>query len=42
MTGIVDLDLTENYYMKRPSLGWIVAGQSDLHIEVYLVGVAFG
>ena len=38
-----DLDLTENYYMNRQSPGWIVAGLSNLHIQVvYLVVVALG
>ena len=40
---ILDLDLTENYYMKRPSSGWLVAGLPNLHIQVaYLKNVVLG
>ena len=40
---ILDLDLTENYYMKRPSSGWIVAGLPNLYIQVaYLKNVVLG
>ena len=34
MKRIIDLDLTENYYMKRPSSGWVVAGLPHVLIKV--------
>ena len=34
MERIIDLNLTENYYMKRPSSGWILAGLPNLSIKI--------
>ena len=40
---IVDLDLVESFYMKRPSSGWIVAGLPNLHVKLmYLTHLVLG
>ena len=38
MERIVDLNLTENYYMKRPSSGWILAGLPNLSLKIFFLG----
>ena len=38
MERIVDLNLTENYYMKRPSSGWILAGLPNLSLQIFFLG----
>ena len=43
MKHIIDLDLTENYYMKRPSSGWILTGMPNLEVKIlYLKGTPLG
>ena len=43
MKHIIDLDLTENYYMKRPSSGWILTGMPNLEVKIfYLNGTPIG
>ena len=43
MENIIDLDLTTNYYMKRPSSGWMLAGMPNVEIKIfYLRDVPLG
>ena len=35
MENIIDLDLKSNYYMKRPSSGWILAGMPNVEIKIF-------
>ena len=40
---IIDLDLKSNYYMKRPSSGWVLAGIPNVEIKIfYLPGTLLG
>ena len=42
MKRLIDLDLTENYYMKRPASGWVLAGLPNVQIKIiYLTDVVF-
>ena len=34
---IVDLDLINNYYLKKPSSSWILIGLPNLKVNVYLM-----
>ena len=43
MKRILDLDLVESYYMKRPSSGWVLAGLPNIFIKVmYMQKTLFG
>ena len=43
MKRILDLDLMESYYMKRPSSGWVLAGLPNIFIKVmYMKKTVFG
>ena len=42
MKRILDLGLDENYYMKRPSSGWTLAGLPNLFIQIIYLGVVLG
>ena len=43
MKHIIDLDLKTNYYMKRPSSGWMLVGMPNLELKIfYLNGVPLG
>ena len=43
MERIIGLDLAENYYLKRPSSGWVLAGLTNLEIKkFYLNNVLLG
>jgi hypothetical protein len=43
MKRLEDLELMENYYMKRPSSGWVVAGLPNIFIKfMYMKDVVFG
>ena len=42
MKRILDLDLCENYYMKRPSSGWIFVGLPNLYIQIIYLNVVLG
>ena len=40
---IIDLDLQANYYMNRPSSGWVLAGLPNVEIKIfYLNGMVLG
>ena len=32
---IINLDLTTNYYLKKPSSGWVLAGLTNVQIRIY-------
>ena len=34
---IVDLDLINNYYLKKPSSGWVLVGLPNLEINTYCI-----
>ena len=43
MERIMALDLMENYYMKRPASGWVLAGLPNIFIKVmYMKKAIFG
>ena len=43
MKRIIDLALRTNYYMKRPSSGWMLAGMPNVEIKIfYLKDVPLG
>ena len=35
MNKIINLDLPTNYYLKKPSSGWVLAGLTNVQIQVY-------
>ena len=35
MNKIINLDLPTNYYLKKPSSGWVLAGLTNIQINVY-------
>ena len=35
MKKIIDLDLNTNYYLRKPSSGWVLAGLSNLQLIVF-------
>ena len=37
MERIIDLNLAENYYLKRPSSGWVLAGLTNVEIKVFFL-----
>ena len=39
MKRVLDLDLVNNYYMKRPSSGWTVAGLTNLYVQIMYLSV---
>ena len=39
---LIDIDLPENYYMKRPSSGWVLAGLPNMSIKAVYLQQCFG